>query len=381
MKRNLLILLTVFFSNYYYSQGYISIQTTTFAVTGPVSMSFYTLQTGVNYKLQMSGTWGDFSGVTSYDTRYYMTGTDFGYNYFITAPAWLKNLSPTPTGYSSLAHTYSLCFTGDGSTVAFTYTDSGYGDNTGVVKFELFQQCPSVNVSLTRDTAVCYSQSVTLAASGGTNYTWYDAATGGSVISTTSLLPVPFVSATDTFYVNTGFSNGCLSNRDTLILTVNPLPTVSFNFANRQLCENDQPFAMAGTPAGGTYSGAGVTGASFNPSAVVAGIYTVSYLYTSPQGCAASDTSQLSVSVCTGLNEKAQQNKPMIFPNPVAHFLNVTMPRDFKTTGSKIYNIQGLQLQMEIKNDQVNVSELPAGIYFLEIKTEAGTLRSRFIKE
>ena len=380
MKRNLLILLTVLLSNYYYSQTFIPVQSYSFTVYGPANFTFVAQQ-GTSYKLQMSGIWGDYSGAPHYDTRYDLTGVDWGYNYFISAPLWLKNLTPTPAGYNSTTHTYDLLFTGDGSTVTIGYVDNAYGDNYGAVNFDLFLVCPVNNHPATRDTAVCGTPAVTLTASGAANYTWYDAATGGSVVSTTSSLVIPSVLNTDTFFVSTAFFAGCESNRDTVIVTKNPIPAVSFDFAKSQLCENDQQFAMTGTPAGGVYSGAGVTGASFNPSAVAAGVYTVTYLYTSPQGCAASDTSQLRISVCTGLSETEQQNKMEIFPNPAAQFLSITVPQGFKVVNSKIHNMQGQQIQAKIDNGRIIVSELPAGIYFLEIETEAEILRSRFIKE
>jgi len=63
----------------------------------------------------------------------------------------------------------------------------------------------NVTVSSTKTSStngsVCGSGTVSLTASGGTNYVWYDAAVGGSQVGTGQTITTPTVSATDTFYV------------------------------------------------------------------------------------------------------------------------------------------------------------------------------------
>lgn len=70
-----------------------------------------------------------------------------------------------------------------------------------------------------------------------------------------------------------------------------------------------------------------------------------------------------------------------IFPNPVEGILkfsaNLSFPIDYK-----IINTSGaLKQQGVLKNENLNVEELPPGIYFLQIKVEGKMLQSRFVKE
>lgn len=59
------------------------------------------------------------------------------------------------------------------------------------------------------------------------------------------------------------------------------------------VCSNDASFALSGaTPSGGTYSGTGVTGGNFDPSA---GTQTITYNYTDAYGCAHTSSETITV--------------------------------------------------------------------------------------
>lgn len=82
-------------------------------------------------------------------------------------------------------------------------------------------------------------------------------------------------------------------------VTVNPLPTVSFSGLVASYCTTDAPVTLTGTPAGGTFSGSGVSGDSFDPAAAGAGgPYTITYSYTNENGCTGSSSQQVNVTAC-----------------------------------------------------------------------------------
>jgi gliding motility-associated-like protein len=87
-------------------------------------------------------------------------------------------------------------------------------------------------------------------------------------------------SGTQTITYNFTDGNGC-SNSTTATITVNPLPTVSAG-TYAAVCASVVSVPLAGTPAGGTFSGTGVSGNSFNPAV---GTSTISYVYTDGNGC------------------------------------------------------------------------------------------------
>ncbi|MCW5922183.1 MAG: HYR domain-containing protein [Saprospiraceae bacterium] len=85
-----------------------------------------------------------------------------------------------------------------------------------------------------------------------------------------------------TFTVTGSF--GCTATC-TYTITVKELPVVECP-ESFSVCINASPFALAGgTPAGGTYSGTGVSGGNFNPALAGVGPHLITYTYTDGDGC------------------------------------------------------------------------------------------------
>ncbi len=105
---------------------------------------------------------------------------------------------------------------------------------------------------------------------------------------TTAAIPVS--PGTTTTYTVTYSSQGC-SNTATREVTVNPLPIVSCG-SYGPVCVDAADIALSGSPTGGTWSGTGVTGDSFDPSA---GTQTISYSYTDGNGCSGNCTTTITV--------------------------------------------------------------------------------------
>jgi len=96
-------------------------------------------------------------------------------------------------------------------------------------------------------------------------------------------------------------ANGC-SNEATVTVTVNDLPTVTQNAINA-VCADASPIILTGgSPAGGTYSGTGVTGGQFDPSV---GTQTLTYEYTDANGCSAEATVTVTVNTLPTVTQSA----------------------------------------------------------------------------
>ena len=65
------------------------------------------------------------------------------------------------------------------------------------------------------------------------------------------------------------------STDDVLVVVTSPSVVITGSYG--PLCANDGPIALNGTPIGGTWSGTGVTGNNFDPSA---GTQTITYTHT-----------------------------------------------------------------------------------------------------
>ncbi len=93
-----------------------------------------------------------------------------------------------------------------------------------------------------------------------------------------------------TFIPNSG-PGVCITSRVRARLVYNyclsglPLQYATPLISNSSVCATDAPYALTGTPTGGTFSGIGVTGSSFNPANLISGHYTVFYTATDSQTC------------------------------------------------------------------------------------------------
>jgi hypothetical protein len=106
-----------------------------------------------------------------------------------------------------------------------------------------------------------------------------------------------------------------------LNLTINPNPTVSFSPENTTYCDNSGSVELSGgSPAGGVYSGPGVSNGEFNPATAGGGLHPITYTYTNANGCSGSETVEYEVAVCTGV-EGATGITLELRPNPIDNFI------------------------------------------------------------
>lgn len=89
-------------------------------------------------------------------------------------------------------------------------------------------------------------------------------------------------------------TNGCSTSITNF--KVNPLPNVSLTLVNDQACLNETNVVLSGgSPAGGIYSGTGVSGTNFNAAVAGVGNHTITYSYTDGNACSNSTTDIITV--------------------------------------------------------------------------------------
>ncbi|MEO8148117.1 MAG: T9SS type A sorting domain-containing protein [Bacteroidia bacterium] len=144
--------------------------------------------------------------------------------------------------------------------------------------------------SITGNLIFCAGSSTTLDAGNGySGYNWSSGATTQTIVSSTVA----------TYTVNVTNAAGC-SGSTSVNTIVNPLPTVSFSGLSASYTVSAGAAALTGSPAGGTFSGPGVSGNTFTPAnAGVGGPYTITYSYTDGNGCSNSASQQTTVTNCT----------------------------------------------------------------------------------
>lgn len=224
------------------------------------------------------------------------------------------------------------------------------------------------SITNTTPASRCGAGTVTLAAtaSSGT-ISWFTSATGGTAIGTGATFTTPSISATTTYYVQAS-SGSCASTRTAVVATVTPNATMAA--LPSQVCVNANPFTLTqGSPAGGTYSGTGVSGGVFSPSQAGAGSHTVTYTF-SQNNCTTTATGTISVNACLSVDEQ-EAITFVIYPNPTGGLLMVSGEQIARFDVLELRDLAGRLVatwQVQGQTDMtVDVSAFADGIYQLRL--------------
>ncbi len=216
----------------------------------------------------------------------------------------------------------------------------------------------------------CEGKAIALtAATAGAKYLWNNGATTRTINAT----------ASGTYYCEITSANGlCTITSDSVTLNFAAGPAVSF--ASLASVTNTTPaFALTGgSPAGGTYTGTGVSNGSFDPAIAGVGSHLITYTFTNTDGCSGTDTSTIIVTSSVGINNDARLNFFDITPNPSKGLLklNVVSTNSNELKLQVIDQLGKIVLEREFVgtnnkvSDELNLSSLPKGIYF--IRAEMG---------
>lgn len=176
-------------------------------------------------------------------------------------PGGSVELTANPAGatysWNTGQTTRTITATGAGTYTA-TITPAGSCPGTASVAVTLL---PTPAVIASADVSIALGQSTTLTATGASTYVWSPATTLNTTIGA-SVIATP---TQTTFYsvLGTG-ANGCVGNDQVLVTVIQP--NASFTGLLTSYCTNATSSTLSGTPAGGTFSGPGISGNTFNPA-------------------------------------------------------------------------------------------------------------------
>ena len=258
----------------------------------------------------------------------------------------------------STTQNFSIC-AGD-SVVVGTNVYNTTGSYTDT--FVSFLGCDSiVNTNLTVSNAITYAQSLSICAGGSI--------TVGSNTYTTAGV-----------YTDVLMAAGGCDSTVTTTLAVNALPNVALAAFADPFCLQTANYVLSGgTPAGGTYIGAGITNSpNFNPVAAGVGNHAITYSFTDANSCTSSATQTLMVTDCTGLEEFGLAALVSLYPNPASGQFTLSI----QETGLKqiliaVMDMQGKEILSfsernlaQVYQKQINLEGVSKGVYFVRINAD-----------
>lgn len=275
------------------------------------------------------------------------------------------------TGLS--ATTGSAVSANPSATTTYTVTGSNNGacNSTATVVVNVTPLAASAKPA---DTTVCYGSFVPLNASGGTTYNWLPSA-GLNYANIQN--PVAYATSVTTYTVTVS-SGSC---QGTATVNINVLP----NLPAPQITLGHDTLFCSVDPKYTSYQW------YFN-SALIPGATGTFYL-TSQNGnynVAVTDVNGCSIAVginiiIAGMQDNYLQSSFILSPNPATNELRIYSNSLLANSVVSIFNVLGetlLDEKIEKSNNiSMNIKNLPAGIYFLQLRTESGTVVKRFVKE
>lgn len=291
-----------------------------------------------------------------------------------TSEVTLDGGLPSGGNYTGIGVTGTTFVTSSGTqTITYTYTDVN-NCTSSASQILTVNELPTV--TLDAFTAICANDNV-VTLTGGLPV--------GGTYSGTGVTANNFDPSNGTQEITYTYTdvNECTSDA-TQSLVVNTNPTASLNLATTEVCTYSNPITLTGgQPAGGVYTGNGVTSSTFTPSSALIGSQTITYTVTE-NGCEGSATATINVDACASIDGTAM-NSFKVYPNPTTGDLKIELTNNLiQNALVEIVNVDGkVMLTQEIKGStQVNtisLAHLAKGTYLLQVKDGDRTQVQRIV--
>ena len=221
----------------------------------------------------------------------------------------------------------------------------------------------------------CQGDSVMLTATGGSTYLWSNSAQQASVT----------INQNGNYNATVTDANQCSAVSQSLTVTVNALPQITFMVSPDSICSNATALSLTASPSGGTFSGLGVSGSQFNPAVSGTGIFPITYTYTDTNSCTNTGLSSVTVNVCTSVEDIIAEEIG-IYPNPSSGPFVIRTTSDFTPDAIRIFDAMG-RVVLQITNPnwvagllKLNLKGLANGIYIAELSQNNTVIRKKLLK-
>jgi hypothetical protein len=275
-----------------------------------------------------------------------------GINYLWMGPASFTSTTQNPN--------ITTCTLANAGTYTVVVTFTGGCSSSATTSLNIYNNPTAPIITAGSALSFCEGGSVQLTSSYNTGNVWSTLETTQSIIAT----------ASGTYSVVQTDLNGCTSSASATV-TENPLPSVSLP-ALGVICENYSPIALTvGLPAGGTYTGTGVSAGVFDPAIAGNGVFNITYTFTDLNGCSNSSVSSIQVLPCTGITENNNQFLISAFPNPFSDQITIS----YHLSNSQLISMELTDANGKVISRPIEKQTILAGDHLLVINTSEYKLK------
>ena len=259
-----------------------------------------------------------------------------------------------------------------------TYTVTGTNTITGcsnqaVINITV-KKSPTIS-GFAMPPVVCEGKTSNLTASGASTYTWAAGGTGAVKVVTVT-------GAANYSVIGTG-TNGCQSSAVVAVASM-PSPTVTANVSAQTICVGETAtlnatgatsYQWVNSSPATLLSGTGLAFYGSMPAA-----YSWVVTGTDASGCQGTANVNLTVDACLGISESVNNNGVAVYPNPTTGKLNVVTSS--ASAVAVVMDMTGrVIMSQDVKaNDQLDLSSLANGVYYVRVAGENGVSTVKVVK-
>ncbi|MEN8810285.1 MAG: T9SS type A sorting domain-containing protein, partial [Flavobacteriales bacterium] len=256
--------------------------------------------------------------------------------------------------------------------------DNGCGSDS-IVKTLTVRDYPTTTIS-PGDTTICDGSSITLSINGGTSYAW----SSGGATQSVSVSPTA-----TTQYWGVASNANCIGDTAYVTITNNRIPNVTANANPTLVCLGSAIyFSMTGSNAI-TYDwdyGDGTTSSAPNASHIYSAPGTYIATVKGTFGlCDSSNSIQVIVNDCTGLEEESLASSIVVYPNPANRFLNISiLESEMENVKMAIFNSSGNMVHSSLISSQteqttIDINSFSEGVYLIRFNSENKVVTKKLI--
>ncbi len=247
------------------------------------------------------------------------------------------------------------------------YTVTVTDDNDCVETLTFAIQSGAIVANAGEDVVICKGEETTLVASGGDSYSW-----NNGLGNQAEVVASPTSNTTYTVQVSSG---NCSDTDDVQVIVAQPI-TVTLGAPVTSFCENADAVQLQGSPAGGTYSGAGMNGDMFSPAQAGLGTHVIIYSVYEYEECPFTASASLTVDVCTGMDDADAFTTVVVYPNPTDGLVIIDLQEALESKLEiTVFDAMGRTIAIPAQRGPnrsqyaVNLNGFSEGLYVIRIQT------------